>query len=32
MIQKNAKILYALGLEEFILKWSYYSKQCTDLT
>ena len=36
MIQRNAKIFHALGLEELILlillKWPYYPKQSTDLT
>ena len=33
MFQRNAKISYALGLEELILlKWPYYPKQSTDLT
>ena len=31
MIQRNGKISHALGLEELILKWPYYPKQCTDL-
>ena len=31
MFQRNAKISYALGLEELILlKWPYYQKQSTD--
>ena len=33
IIQRNGKIIHALGLEELILlKWSCYPKQSTDLT
>ena len=32
MIERNGKIVHALGLEELILlKWPFYSKQSTDL-